>query len=76
MIKVVLFLTGILLILSPSQYAHAYLDPASGSMLLQLLLGGVAGIVIVVKLYWERFRKLFQRKSIEPDGLQKDKGEE
>ena len=32
--------------------AHAYLDPASGSMFLQLLLGGVAGVALLVKLYW------------------------
>ncbi len=34
--------------------AYAYLDPGSGSMLLQLLLGGVAGLVVVIKLYWHR----------------------
>ena len=34
--------------------AHAYLDPGTGSMVLQLLLGGVAGLVIVLKLYWHR----------------------
>jgi len=34
--------------------AWAYLDPGSGSMLLQLLLGGVAGIVMLLKLYWHR----------------------
>lgn len=35
--------------------AHAYLDPGSGSMLLQLLLGGTAGIAVIVKLYYRRF---------------------
>lgn len=34
--------------------AHAYLDPGSGSMLLQLLLGGIAGLVVLIKLYWHR----------------------
>ena len=36
--------------------AWAYLDPASGSMLLQLLVGGVAGAFVAIKLYWKRFR--------------------
>jgi hypothetical protein len=36
--------------------AHAYLDPGSGSMLLQLLLGGAAGLAVIVKLYWRRFK--------------------
>lgn len=34
--------------------AYAYLDPGSGSMLLQLLLGGVAGVAVIMKLYWYR----------------------
>jgi hypothetical protein len=36
--------------------AWAYLDPGTGSMMLQLLLGGVAGAMVVGKLYWHRFR--------------------
>jgi hypothetical protein len=35
--------------------AHAYLDAGTGSMLLQLLLGGVAGLAIAAKLYWHNF---------------------
>ena len=34
--------------------AYAYLDPGSGSMMVQLLLGGVAGAVVIVRLYWTR----------------------
>ena len=34
--------------------AEAYLDAGSGSMLLQLLLGGVAGLLVILKLYWQR----------------------
>jgi hypothetical protein len=33
---------------------YAYLDPGSGSMLMQLLLGGVAGLGVIVRLYWRR----------------------
>jgi len=39
--------------------AHAYLDAGSGSMLIQLLLGGTAGLVVLVKLYWRRFLSFF-----------------
>jgi hypothetical protein len=38
----------------------AYLDPGSGSMLVQLLLGGVAGAAVVMKLGWERFKDMFR----------------
>ncbi len=33
---------------------EAYLDPGSGSMLIQLLLGGVAGLVVIIRLFWHR----------------------
>jgi hypothetical protein len=36
----------------------AYLDAGSGSMILQLLLGGVAAIGVALKMYWRRFLKL------------------
>ena len=38
--------------------AHAYLDPGTGSMILQILLGGVAGLVLAIKLYWHKFLSL------------------
>ena len=37
----------------------AYLDPGSGSMLLQMLLGGVAGVAVSIKMFGKRvFRTL------------------
>lgn len=38
----------------------AYLDPGSGSMLVQLLLGGVAGAAVLVKLGFARFKDMFR----------------
>ena len=38
--------------------AHAYLDPGTGSMILQVLLGGVAGLALVGKLYWHKLLSL------------------
>lgn len=34
--------------------AHAYLDPGTGSIILQVLLGGIAGITLAGKLFWHR----------------------
>jgi hypothetical protein len=45
-----------------AEVAFAYLDPGSGSMMLQLLLGGVVGIAAILKLYWNAFAGLFRRK--------------
>ena len=52
----VLFLS----LIAPSA-AFAYLDPGSGSMLLQLVLGGLAGLAVIAKLYWHRLLGLFGR---------------
>ncbi len=37
----------------------AYMDPGTGSLFLQLLLGGVAGAAVILKLYWHRLLRLF-----------------
>ena len=37
--------------------AFAYLDLGSGSMLLQILFSGVAGAVIIIRIYWNRIKK-------------------
>jgi hypothetical protein len=37
----------------------SYIDPGSGSLLLQALAGGVAGVAVVGKLYWQRLKRLF-----------------
>ena len=39
--------------------AFAYLDPGTGSMLLQVILGGVAAVGVAIKLYWHKLRVAF-----------------
>jgi hypothetical protein len=39
--------------------AFAYLDPGTGSMLLQVILGGVAAVGVAIKLYWHKLRAAF-----------------
>lgn len=36
--------------------AHAYVDPGAGSLLLQLIIGGIGGALVAFKLFWGRFR--------------------
>jgi hypothetical protein len=46
----------------------AYLDPGSGSMILQLLAGGVAAVGVAAKMYWRRLiRFLHLRKDESED---------
>jgi hypothetical protein len=42
-----------------SAAAHAYLDPGTGSILVQSLLAGIAGAVAIVSLYWHRLKAFF-----------------
>ena len=40
----------------------AYLDPGSGSMILQILAGGVAAVAVTARLYWNRILKFLRIK--------------
>jgi hypothetical protein len=50
-----------------TQTILAYLDPGSSSMILQMLLGGVAAVGVALKLYWRRFLRVL--------GLRKEVGD-
>ncbi len=52
------FATVLVVVLGFGSPAYAYLDPGTGSMILQILLGGVAGALVVGKLYWHRLKQL------------------
>ena len=39
----------------------AYIDPGAGSLILQALAGGVAGLMVAGKLYWGRVKRAFRR---------------
>ncbi len=43
------------------QSAHAYLDPGAASMVLQVLIGGVAATVGVFSLYYNKIKKFFSK---------------
>jgi len=46
----------VLLLLSVAPAAFAYLDPGTGSMLLQVILGGIAAVGVALKLFWHKIR--------------------
>jgi hypothetical protein len=46
-----------------TQEAHAYLDPGTGSMLLQGLIAGLAATSVVVGRYWYKVKSYFVRSS-------------
>ncbi len=49
-----IFITVLLLLMFTD--AVAYLDPGTGSMLLQVILGGIAAVGVAIKLYWHKLR--------------------
>jgi hypothetical protein len=38
--------------------AQAYLDPGTGSMILQATIGAIAGGLVLVKIYWGKIKRL------------------
>jgi hypothetical protein len=54
--------TGVLLepkeLFLPSLLA-LYVDPGSGSMMLQLLLGGVSGIYVIFRMFKQKIQRVF-----------------
>ncbi len=38
-----------------------YLDPGSGSFIIQMLLAGVLGIAVAVRIYWKKIIAFFKR---------------
>lgn len=42
-------------------HVFAYLDPGTGSILLQAILGGTAAAAVTVRLWWGRVTSIFRR---------------
>ena len=50
-----------------------YLDPGSGSVILQVLLGVLLSVAVVVRLFWSRIKALFGKSSPEqPESEEED----
>lgn len=47
--------------------AHAYLDPGTGSILLQSTLALIAGTAVTLKLYWSKLKGLIWRRRPEQE---------
>jgi hypothetical protein len=54
----------------------AYLDAGSGSLIVQAVVAGAAGMAVAVKLYWRRLTGMFRRQPVDsgqPAGQPADK---
>ena len=50
--------------------AEAYLDPGTGSILLQSIVAAIAALAVGIRLYWTKLRSLFRRRAT-PDAGEK-----
>lgn len=57
--RLALALTAPMLVFTP--VAQAYIDPGTGSLILQGLVAAIAGVAVTVGVYWERFKAFFRR---------------
>ena len=66
----------ILLLTVSTKPAHAYLDPGSGSYIIQLIIAGGVGALFGVKTFWHQiknfFTSLFRRKKREKEKTNPD----
>lgn len=56
--------------------ALAYIDPGTGSILIQGVIAAIAAIGVTLKLYWHRFIALFRRKPVDRTELERSNANE
>ena len=60
--KTTLFMSTLMLTLTFAHNAYAYLDPGSGSFMLQILLGTFVAGFFAIKQYWHRLKSFFKKR--------------
>ena len=66
-LKFLFLIFGLISYTSP---VYAYLDPGTGSILLQGLIGGIASAIAFLSIYWQKVKAFFGKK--EADTADKD----
>lgn len=51
--------------------AYAYLDPGTGSMLIQGIIGAIAAVGVALKLYYHKIKLLFRGRKTEDETTSK-----
>ena len=41
--------------------AYAYIDPGTGSLVIQIIIGALVGVGITLKIYWYKFKDKFTK---------------
>jgi len=51
-----------LLCIVTSSPASGYIDPGTGSLIIQGVIGAIAAVGVTLKLYWHRLKLIFSRR--------------
>jgi hypothetical protein len=62
------------LLVSVSLPAYAYIDPGTGSLIIQAIIGAVAAIGVTMKIFWHKFKIFFSRGSKKGEKKEKQTG--
>jgi hypothetical protein len=54
-----MLLLAVALWFGSTEYAFAYLDPGTGSILIQAIIGGVASGLFIMRMYWRKITGWF-----------------
>lgn len=55
------FIYLFLLLLFPS-FAYAYIDPGSGSLIIQVVIAGIVSSIFALKIFWQKIKNFFTEK--------------
>ena len=67
------FLFLIFCLIAYTSPAYAYLDPGTGSVLLQGLIGGIAATIAFLSIYWQKVKAFFGKEEADTDKDTADK---
>ena len=59
MLKIIALIALCLIVFPPPSYA--YIDPGSGSYVIQILVAGLLGFLYSIKLFWSKIRAAFEK---------------
>jgi hypothetical protein len=59
MVKALQFMAALAMLLVLATPVYAYIDAGTGSLILQVLLGGLAGVAVAWRLFWHRIKDFF-----------------
>lgn len=51
----------IFILLLSEKNAGAYIDPGTGSMIVQAVIGAIVGSAVAIKIFWKRIKYFFLR---------------